>query len=230
MSKQPHIERFVLTMRQEVEAQEMGLHVANLTRLGYTDVKFELITDIKTFNRRNKPEIRTKDFLMTWMQQHPSFKAIDAVKALRDDGRGNGTAAYPALGELVEKGILKKVDAGMYARADVKAIAGPKKNAKKAEKAKPRIKHEVSNTDFILRAASRAHGRFNSLSIKKLFEASGRPSTSVGPCITKLRNDGMIKPLGEGRYELTDLARRNKPAPQLNGGAIETPAEAVTNA
>jgi hypothetical protein len=43
-----------------------------------------------------------------------------------EDGRTNG-ACYTALRLLSAKGILKSLGVGAYARADVKAIAPPKK-------------------------------------------------------------------------------------------------------
>jgi hypothetical protein len=170
---------------------------------------------VRSFAQNKRPEVSSRDFLAEWIKEHPTFRAIEAVKAFEADGRSKG-ACYPMLGHFIEQRLLKKTGPGEYARTDIKAAL------KKKQKKKTNKHYDVPNSDFLLRAARRNHGRFTSASIKKLFEADKRPVTGVGPTINRLRQDGLVKQLGDGAYELT--ARANKPAKPTNGGA-----EVVTN-
>jgi hypothetical protein len=223
MPKSPPIEYFEFTCRCPVLTA--GPIMAQLSKIEELDVSApHLVTEVRSFSRNtaatgSNPEMGTRAFLTEWSKANPTFKANDAVKALRADGRGGGTAAYPALNALVEDGTFKKLAPGQYSRADVKALPSPKKKAKKAPKL-----HDVSASDFTLRVMSRNHGKISSATLKRHFEEDGRVPSGTGPVLNRLRVDGMIKSLGEGMYELTARAGK-KPAPKkaTNGAAtVET--------
>jgi len=220
MPKPPPVEYFECVCRMPVLTA--GPIMAMLTKIEGLDVSApHLVSEIKAYSRNtavtgSNPEMGTKGFLAEWSKANPTFKAIDAVKAIRADGRGNGTAAYPALNALVEDGTFKKLAPGQYSRADVKHLPSPK--AKAAKKAKR--KNDVSNAEFTRRAMSRAHGRISSAALKRLFENDGRPTSGTGPTLTKMREGGVVKQVGEGMYELTARGK-GKPAskPKVNGAA-----------
>lgn len=215
----PVIERFRIS--SEIEAANLGPVIAQLTKMGLTNIHFELITDVVTFRQKTNHEIKSVEFLAGWVKDNPTFKAIEACKYFEANGRTRGSA-YPALAELVEAGVLKKLDdPGHYARADVKHIAPPKKHAKTktkviAKKANGQ-KYAVPNGDFILRVARRKHGRFHTADIKKAFKKDGRPPSSASPAINDLLTKKLISRIGEGLYEL----------PKLNGGPSNVEATSV---
>ena len=208
MPKPPPVEYFECVCRMPVLTA--GPIMAMLTKIEGLDVSApHLVSEVKAYSRNtavtgSNPEIGTKAFLAEWSKANPTFKASDAVKALRADNSGNGSAAYPALNALVVDGTFKKLAPGQYSRADVKHLPAPKK-AKKVKAAKAKKKqNDISNAEFIRRAMSRAHGRMSSAAMKKLFEGDKRAPTGVGPTITKMREDGTIKkvPGSDGMYEL----------------------------
>lgn len=205
MPKQPPVEYFKLSY--VIAKPDLGEEVAGLIRRGRTDIHYDLVTDVPAFAQRKNHEVKSEDFLAAWVVDHPTFKAIEVVKYFEANGRTKG-AAYPTLGVLVEKGVLKKLGPGDYSRADVKHLAAPKKKAKTAKTAKT-ARRAVSNAEFLLRHARRKHGRFSSAYLKHQFEKDGRTTTSVGPCLNELMNDRKIKRVGDGEYVL--LAKATPP-------------------
>jgi hypothetical protein len=196
----------------------LGEVVGDLSRRGLTDVSFNLVTSERAFQRNRKSEVPSQDVLAEWIKDHPTFKAIEAVRYFEEQGRSK-SAAYPALGVLIEKGVLKKMGEGMYARSDVKALPAPKGKKAKAVKTHTKVQHEVPGPDFALRAMSRAHGRISSGALKRLFEKDGRSPTGTGPVLTKLVGQKKIKSVGDGMYELIKAAPK-----KTNGAAVEVPA------
>jgi hypothetical protein len=227
MPKQETIERFKITA--EVEAISLGPTVAALARLGLTNIGYELVTEIRTFNKKTQHETKAEDHLRAWIVDRPSFSASDVVKAFLQDGRTAG-AAYSAMRRLVEQAVLTKTGPGSYARSDVKQLAAPAKKAAPKKQAveppaeKPRKEYDIPAHQFILRFARRNHGKFSSASVKRALVADGRPATTAGPTINKLLNDKLITRISEGQYETVPVNKLPKPpkppaktTPAVNG-------------
>ena len=201
-----------------VPLDRLGPLTALLAREGFGDVRNELVTTVRSFARNNQPAdgVSSADFLRAWIADHPTFRARDAVNHFRAEGRGNGHSAYAALIALVEDGTLKKPGPGQYARADVKQIAGPKKKAAKAKATKAHF--EVPNSEALLTIARRNHGRFTSELAKKYFAVQGRAATGVGPTISHLIRDKLVRRTANGSYELTAKGAGGKlKAPRKTG-------------
>lgn len=227
MPKLPTVDRFRLSC--ECEVSDLGPIIAQLTKMGLTNLHFDLMTDVPTFRQKTNHEVKSAEFLAEWVKDHPTFKAIDACKHFEANGRTKGSA-YPALSELVEAGVLKKLDPGHYARADVKALAAPKKVKKAA--AKPVNSHQtryaVSNPALIMRLAKRRGGTFTSMQIKAGFEKDGRPTSSVSPALNDLVAKKAIKRISEGEYQIVEA--KSKPPVSTNGnGTTATPVEGAAN-
>jgi hypothetical protein len=152
MPKPPPVLRFMLSY--PIDAAHLGPRVAQLAAEGITDVRFEVIEDVKTFGKRTNHEVPSQDFLAEWVKDHPTFKAREACQYFEANGRTKGST-YPAIGILVEKKILRKLGDGNYQRTDVKHLAPPKKK----EKSATTNRYEVTNSDFILRVGRRSHGK-----------------------------------------------------------------------
>jgi hypothetical protein len=188
----------------------LGLAVAGLTKLGIdANVKFELVTTTQTFAKHTHHEVKAEDFLMAWTQEHPTFRALDAIRNFRDNGRSDG-ACYTAIRMLRESGALQKLGPGNYARADVAALAAPGKKTKPEK-----TKREVTHGEFILRLARRTHGRVSLAKIKQAFADDGRAVTSVHPTLADLVGKDLIKRDGDGMFEVI----ANAPAKHLNGSS-----------
>jgi hypothetical protein len=213
MPKPPPVEYFRVTC--EVDAATLGATIAALTKMGVARIATDLVTAEATFKQKNSYAIKTEDFLAEWIAEHPTFRASEAVKHCRADGRTDG-AAYTALRMMVENKFLKKLSPGQYSRADVKAIAAPKKK-KKAKATKPQ-RHDISGPDFALRLMSRNHGRVTSATLKKHFESDGRAPAGVGPTLNHLLKRKAIKRLGDGAYELAPK-KTNGAAPVIEAAA-----------
>lgn len=225
MAKLPPIERFRVTTF--VPKELLGEVMAALTRLGLNEVSFDLVADVPSFARNAKPEVPNTEFLAAWVAEHPTFKAVEAVRAFEADGRSK-TQTYPAIATLVEKGILTKLGPGEYSRADVKHLPAPKTSTKTPSQSIN--KYAISNGDFILRCARRSHGRTSTTSLRKLFVADKRVSSSISPTLNSLVRAKQIKRVGEGEYVLLAKAAKAKPEkpPKLNGaGHVATESAAV---
>lgn len=215
MPKEPPVERFRIWV-DDVEPADVGPTMAALTKLGRGKVGFELIEDVRAFAKKTNHDVKAEDFLTAWIANNPTFRVSEVIKVFREDGRTDG-AGYTAVRILVEKKVLRKLDPGHYARADVKHIEGPKKKPKDPEAAGNR--YEVSHKDFILRIGRQNHGRFSAAKVKDRFEKDGRNRDSVSTAIDDLLKRKLIKRVSEGEYLLLNMAAEQ---PKTNGnGAVE---------
>jgi hypothetical protein len=207
----------------------LGEAVAALTKLGLSEVHFELMTDVPAFARNNSGhEVKATDFLEAFIADHPTFSQKDVTAAFKADGR-LPSASYYAMTKLLEQGSIKKLDDyGNYSRTDVKHIEAPKKEKTKAkqEKPAPRDHFDVNHRDFILRYARQHAGKFSMPKLRAHFEKNGRKPSSVGSALDMLVKRKQIKGLGEGNYMLVVETKNNKP-----NGVDQQPAETeeVTN-
>ena len=201
--KQPAtVERFRLSC--ECETIELGPIIAQLTKMGMTNLHFDLITDVVAFRQKTVHDVKAEDFLRSWIVDHATFAAKEAIKAFREDGRTDG-AGYSAIKNMVERGDLKKVGVGNYARSDVKAIAPPKgTKAAKTSQHPTTNRYAVTHTDLILRIAKRKKGHFTTANIKDAFEKQERPRTSASPALADMVERGLIIRISEGEYQLVE--------------------------
>ena len=211
MPKPPPIERFRVSC--EVEHTQLGSIVAMFTKMGLVGIGYELITDVRTYRSNSKPPPgqSARDLLIPWLEEHPTFKAIEAAKFLEANG-STKAAAYPVLSSLVEDKTLRKLGPGNYQRSDVRAIAPPKKHMKKKAPAKPkRVVHEVSHGEAILRLARRNHGRVTMDNIRANFSKQKRNIASIHPTLHDLIATEKLEKAGESTYAL--LRKPNGAAP-----------------
>jgi hypothetical protein len=235
MAKTPDIVEVFNFGARNVPKELVGSLMAACNRLGISEITFDLVTEQHTYKQKQRHETSSATALASWVKEHPTFKAIEAVKYLESQGRTRGST-YPALGELVAAGVLKKLGDGNYARADVKQLAAPKKTAKPAKKKQDR--REISHGDFVLRTASRNHGRFSRQTMITHFEKDGRDPTSIGWTLNDLIAKKLLKRVNEGEYILlrgNTTAKKptakkpttKKPPPQINGAAVIDQASAT---
>lgn len=223
----PVIERFRITC--DVEHEQLGNAVAQLTKMGLQNIHFELVTEIITFNRRAQHEVNGADFLRAWMADHATFAAKDVVAHFEANGRAN-TAAYYALKKLIEEKVLKKLDGSNYARSDVKAISAPKKEKKASIE---RERHAVDHREFILNYMRQHNGKAARARLLTYFGLHGRKPSSVGGALNILMQRKLIRSTGEGEYQLTakakpETAKAEPPPPKTNGNGAHV-AEGVIN-
>lgn len=213
MAKPPPLEYFEVTVRCPKEL--LGDLMTDINKRGLQDVKFDLVTAVPTFRRNaeySNHHTKAEAFLEEWIKDHPTFRAIEAIKHFKADGRTPG-AGYTALRVLSADGRLNKLGEGMYSVPGVKALPAPKK----VKAAKKRQHHpDVPAGEFTLRLMSRAHGKISSGTLKSHFAKDGRAPTGVGPVLRKLMAAKKIKQLGEGMYELM-LKKSERPT---NGAAV----------
>jgi hypothetical protein len=174
-----------------VAADQLGELVALVTKMGFTQTRHELVTDVIRFKNNRQHDVKSEDFLLAWIEQNPTFRARDAVQHFEENDRTAG-ACYTSLKLLARKGALKKLGEGNYTRADIKAIEAPKK----------RDHFDVDHREFILRYARAHHGRMSVAKLRAHFEANGRKPVSVGGALNVLVSQKMVKLLGDGEYVL----------------------------
>lgn len=199
MAKAPSPEEHFRITCEPISKARLGDVMAELSRLEIPVSGCEHITSVKTF-KKTTHDTKAADFLREWVNDHPTFKAKEAVIHFDLHGRTAG-AAYSGLRDLVEEGILKKLGEGNYARKDVKHLPAPKK-VKSAAKPKPAapVVHEVSHPDYILKQVRRRKA-FTRDDVRELLSKDGRTPQSCGPTLSVLLKRGDIKRTGEGQYE-----------------------------
>jgi hypothetical protein len=210
MPKPPPLELFDVTIRS-IPKEMLGETIAANTKLGHNDIDFHLVTETVTFKNNSAARGTARDFLAVWIADHPTFKAIEAVNDFKAASGNGGSSIYPALSLMIEKGVLKKVGDGLYARTDVKALAPPK-SSKPEKKSKPGKKkaHDVTHKDFVLRIARRNHGRFKVAKLKDAFDRDGRNRDSVSTAVHELEEAKQVKRVAEGEYVLLNRTKPKK--------------------
>ena len=224
----PEHHRFRITC--ECDVANLGVVMFRLSHIeGLTVTGNELITEVSAFNTRRSFDTSSQDFLLEWIKEHPTFRASEAVKHFTENGR-TASSCYPGLATLVDKRILKKLGPGQYSRADVKAIAAPKKGTAK-EAPKKRETFAKPGRDVVLSYAKRNHGRFNTRKIIELFEKEGRARNGVYGAIDDLLKKRVAKRIGaSGSGEYVLVTRTEKPSkPTTNNTAPPQTVEETSN-
>jgi predicted transcriptional regulator len=210
----------------------MGPLIAQLTRMGFLNVSFELITDVAAYKQQRR-DVPAEAFALAFVNEHPTFALKELTAHFKADNR-TAAACYYAIKKLVEAGMLKALADRNYQRADVKAIEPPREGPSH---------FATSGGDEILKFARKHGGKFNTAQIIKFFEAQGRARNSVYASCNGLLNDGLIKRVGKsgsGEYVVRAKAapkpaapKKPKPAPKaaphLNGGSEHPVSEVALN-
>lgn len=123
----------------EADASDMGVLLAHMTRMGITNIGFELVTEVRRFASNSAPKrfaVTSEQAIRAYIANNPTFAVADLVQSFRSEGRTSG-AAYATVHKLVRDGVLVKLGGGNYQRSDVKALAPPKaEKGEKSEKGK----------------------------------------------------------------------------------------------
>ena len=205
----------------EVVPDALGLVMVALTKMGLTNINYELITDVHTFRQKGGANGQSAtEILKAWIVDHATFKTREAGDHLEQNGFAR-SSAYAALKALTDEGVLKKLAGPNYSRSDVQAIAGPKK-----EKGPTPKKFKKSGADAILSFGKTNHGTFSTAQLVKLFAKQGRARNSVYASVNELLTKKLVKRVGEegsGKYVLLRSAAKaksvKKAAAKLNGSA-----------
>jgi len=237
MAKEPEMyHRFKITA--EISSEKMGDLLATLTIMGLENINYELITDIINFKGKIVHEISSADLAKTFVEQNPTFRAVDITKYFMENGRTKG-AGYPALQKLVEAKIVRRIAPGQYQRADVRAIAPPTpatteqaskqvKETKTAEK-KPHARTGIAPPRFEITGADavwnfiKNRKKFTMKELAASFEEQGRNAHSVSPLVTKLGQAKKVRPLGDGVYEVLKNTKPDTPAKKTTKPKAKAP-------
>lgn len=225
--KEPQtVDRFRVSC--EVPKEQLGHIIAELAKMQLEHVNYELITDVLNYKKAQKYETTSAEHLREWIKDHPTFNRQEVIAHFAATGRSQESASN-AIYVLAREKLLKKLGEGNYQRADVKAIAGPKKQKLAAavtskKQRSHQQRYEISNIDYLL-AKFRNRKKFTVREAEDCFAADQRPKKSVWPLLFRLAAMNKLKKLGNAEYTVakrTLTARKSK----LNGAAVE---EAVTN-
>lgn len=124
----------------ETNAEQLGVLLAHMARMGLDEISYELVTEVRRFDKnapRKTFEVPARAAVLNFMERHPTFKMRDLVAEFRAAGRTSG-AAYGATHNLVRDGALTKLGDGNYRRSDLLALEGPKNGSGGATKGKGR--------------------------------------------------------------------------------------------
>jgi hypothetical protein len=191
MAKAPSVEYFNLHI-QRVPKDQLGETMSALVKLGLTDVRPELITEIARFGQRT-PAGDNLETLREWIAHHPTFKASEFANHLDTLGRAK-TSAYHTLATLVDEGALKKVGVGEYVRK------GAFLPGNKSKPVKPAKGQRIGNTEFILKFAGKRKGQIERLALLDAFKQDKRNLKAISTALKSLMHMGKIERVTKGVY------------------------------
>jgi hypothetical protein len=202
MAKAP-VTRDRFKISAEIAAEDLGLILLQLARMGLENVEYEIITDVRTFHQnpdRKVHEVKAETFAVeTFLPHHSRFKASDLTNHFKAHGR-TASAVYYALATMTKNGTLRKADDGWYEVAP-KQLPPPATadmfNGDKPEE--PVKKWDRSGKAEIL-GFSMSHDSFTTKQLRELFRAQGRNEASVHPTLYELLEEKRIKRTGPGEY------------------------------
>lgn len=228
----PETRDYFRTTIDQVPTDQLGALSTLLAYAGFESVRHELVTDVLRYKQK-KPshDVKAEDFLIDWIADHKAFQAREAIQHFRNAGRTDG-AGYSSLRELVKRKLLRKLGEGRYTTVALREAPKKLKPAKAAKAApKQHVRHEVDHRTFLLRTASRNHGRFNTAWMKKQFDKDGRTPGNVSPTISALVAKKLLKRVGDSEYVLLQKApapkKTAKAKPIGNGAAAPAVESAV---
>lgn len=190
MAKQPtpSVEYFNLVVGG-IAPENLGATMAALAKLGLTDVRPELVTEIATFRKKTQHDTTAEDFVGEWTASNPTFSSKALIAHSRAAGRTDASI-YGAVRGLVQAGKLKKLSAGHYCLPEVSATVHA-----------TRERREVSNKEFIWDIVKNRKA-FTSKELRTAFIADGRNERSLSPQLQILVEEKRIKALGDGEYQV----------------------------
>lgn len=225
MAKQPETVDRIVIMAEAPTLEMVGGGLAALTRLGFENVGYKLITDVLKYKNRKVHEVSASEFAAAFVKENARFKIGDLVTHFKDAGRAP-SGAYDAAKRLLKARVVAK-SGDDYVR--VEAVTGPKgSTAKPAKSARGQQRpYDIPNIVLITRTI-KGRKSFTLRMLRDLFVKEGRPEKSISPILSKLSGAKVIKQVGNGEY--TVLAKpkpKPKPAkkpaaaaPVLNGSGV----------
>lgn len=208
----------------EAEAADMGPIIAQLSRMGLTNIGFELITDVPAFKRNERRDVSAEDFAQAYVDEHPTFDGRDLSAHFKMDGR-TASSSYYAIKKLIDAGAIIDLGDRNYQRADVKAIELPKTEAATQPK-----KFETPASAEILKFARKHGGKLNTEQIVALFAEQGRARGTVYGSVNKLLGEKLIKRVGASGSGEYMLLARAKAKPKKKAAKAAAPAAKLNQA
>lgn len=218
MPKQPEtIDRMQIVA--EAPALELvGAGLAALTKLGFTNVGFRVVTDLLSYKNRKVHEVSAEEFSAAFVKNNPRFKIADLTTAFKEAGRAS-SGAYGAAKKLLKARVVAR-SGDEYVR--VEALPAPKgKPAKPVKSVRGQQRpYDVSNRLLIERAI-RGRKHISTVELRELFTSEKRPEKSISPLLTKLVAERRIKQTGSGTYDVVPKKPKKPAAVVTNGSGAE---------
>lgn len=224
MAKQPETQDRIVIVAEAPSFELAGAGMAALIKLGFENVRPQLITDILRYKNRTVHEISAAEFATQYVKTHARFTPADLIAHFREAGREAG-AGYYAIKKLTSANVIRK-NGDDYVR--VEALPAPDKNAMAKlpkMRAEKRKQFDIPNKVLIARAIKgRKHITVREL--RDLFVAEKRNEKSISPILTAMVTAKKLKHVGDGKYDVVSkpakpLPKTKKksaaPAPVING-------------
>jgi hypothetical protein len=199
MAKQPEtIDRIEIIALAPLELVGVGL--AALTKLGFENVGFRVITDVLKFKQRTTHETSAMDLGLAFVKKNARFTRGQLADHFAKAGRAP-TNAYYVISKLHENNIVAK-SGNEYVR--VEALMAPAKKQKQ-KKRMPTQRYEVGNEELITNLI-KGREQFTSRELIELLVKKGRSGKSVSPILWKMAKNKKIKANGAGTYTVMNGA------------------------
>ena len=216
MAKQPEtVDRIQIIAEGPLELVGAGL--AALSKLGYENVTYVLITDVLKFKSKTVHEVSAEEFAAAFVKDNARFKSAALVAHFRDAGREPG-AAYYAVKKLSEANVIRKNGDGVFVRVEALPAPAKKAAAGRGSNSKP---YDVTNRTLIQRAI-KGRKHITVVELRELFAREKRPEKSISPILTKLVIEKLIKQVGKGEYDVLPKnptpAKKAAAAPAMMNG------------
>jgi hypothetical protein len=165
----------------------VGAGLAALTKLGFENVGYKLVTDVLAYKNKRAHEVSVTDFAAAFVQAHPRFKPPELAAHFRAAGRSAG-GAYYAIDKLTKTNVIRK-NGDEFVR--VEALPAPEKKAKA-----PR---GVPNKELIAKAI-KGRKQITLKELREVFVAEGRNEKSISPILSVMTKNKRLKQTGPGLY------------------------------
>lgn len=204
MAKQP-IETDVFKVEFEVPVEGLGPVVAILTKMGFANVRYGLVTNVRQFgSNKQYAETATTTALRVLQdgKEHASMEIREAFSAVGRDP----SSAPSAIKQLMDKNHVRKTGHATYqaTAAGLELAAGNSAVAAHMDEQPRAPRKTFTETGREVAERILSDGKPHSLDdMRAVFTEQGRTPQSISPNLDLLLKAGTVKRVSQGVYQLT---------------------------
>jgi len=204
MAKPTPDERDFYKISFQIEVEALGPVVAVLTKMGFKDVAYELVTEVhRPFGANRQYAESARATIQRVMSDGKEHSSLELREVLRSTGRPAGNVS-PTLGGLMNRKLVKRVGPGVYQLTKKGMATAGETPTAATQPSKPKPERHAADELKALFADGATHTLEE---MRVLFREQGRAAGSVNAHITGLLKSGFIARINIGTYQLAAQAK-----------------------